>query len=92
MDESEDMKVEINLDSLTRLSSMWQFKIHGDHVLECEAYNLVSWDLEFEDVYHASSFANTISAIADIRELTIRDPVTSLDETVVLSLTVRSAN
>jgi hypothetical protein len=84
-----DIKLEINIETLTALANMWKFKIHGDSVVRTgPRAGLTTWDLEFPSLTIATSFATTI--LSDVVEIDIRqgDSATSLWNTVTLTLVV----
>lgn len=85
MDLQDRFKIEITLETLTSLSKMWRFTIHGDCV---DHLGRTTWDIEFEDPYHACSFANTIVEISNLKEIDFRDSVSTINSPVVLTIVV----
>lgn len=83
-----DVKTPITADTLRILSGMWKFTIHGDFVVTepSTLAGLTAWDLEFQNMHTAVSFADVI--LGDVVNVDIRqdDCVRSLYSSVVLTI------
>lgn len=79
------IKPTVNLETLTTLASMFKFKIHGD--VSFDKW-ITHWDLEFENMIDAASFAQIMGIWGYTIDIRFNDSVHSLHLPVVLTLVV----
>ena len=77
------MKIKITQETLTAMSPVFGFKIHGDIVKG----DRISWDLEFSDMIRAVAFANAVMLEHSI-DIRFGDKADSLFQSVVLTMDV----
>lgn len=76
-----------NAAGLRDLSKLFDFKIHGDCVVKHGTFKgLPQWDLEFTSTMKAAAFAQSV--MGGVVDVELRDPATSLWNSVVLIVTL----